>query len=847
MPPLARMYWVLVCVLGLAAAAFSQIADLPRRDTSPWEFAAFLLLGLLVGGKKVSLNKLRKDEAAISMSLGFAITFASLLRLGPAMAVPIAVASCVSGCVYPRRQRWHQLGFNICLSSVEAVVGGLVFIGLNGRSLEMESAKSFAAVAGSSLSSYLVNTVGVAIMISLYTGDKLMSVWKENFSWTAPSYFASACVGALAMLLFNGSALAVLLFVLPVAYLVYQSFVTYIARAEDKQRHIEELQLKQAELADLYLATIKSLALAIDAKDQYTHQHIIRVQRYAVAVAIEMGLEGGDLEGVRTGALLHDIGKLGVPEYVLLKPGPLTPDEYEKVKKHPEIGAAILDPVEFPWPVLPVVRHHHERWDGSGYPDGLAGYDIPLTARIMAVADVYDAVTSTRSYRQAWSHDRAVELVRREAGSHFDPAVVEAFLKVIDGVVNEMATEGVGPLVQQHANTTSVESKAIQAAKHISRASTELWALYEVAQSLSSSLGIKHTAELVVRKIEEIYPGATCVFFLWDPESRRLVADSAFGVNREFFVNARTAGDDSVSTHAIETKTPYFGAFDPSDLLLVESASGQWTQPKTALIVPVYCEGRPLGTINLYHPSENAFSEYDRQLLELISERAASALYNGILFDTTRGASLSDPLTGVYNLRFLTSHVDSLCDSSAQMGGARGTFALLCLDLDSFKPINDGFGHAKGDAVLRDVAKIFTDVVGTEGIVARHGGDEFVVVLDGADTAVAEEMALRLQAAVESYDPQLNHYKLGQLRLGVSVGAACYPQDGRDCASLLSSADHRMYSLKTERKLQVLKKEPAGERDITVAGVERVSASEEPEFSLSTGISIREEASGTVR
>ena len=135
-----------------------------------------------------------------------------------------------------------------------------------------------------------------------------------------------------------------------------------------------------------------------------------------------MGLDGDELEGLNTGALLHDIGKLGVPEYVLLKPGRLTDEEFAKIKKHPEIGAAILDPVEFPWPVLPVVKYHHEKWDGTGYPEGLEGEDIPLTARILAVADVYDALTSNRSYRNAWTHERALDVIqRRTPGTHFDP------------------------------------------------------------------------------------------------------------------------------------------------------------------------------------------------------------------------------------------------------------------------------------------------------------------------------------------------------------------------------------------------------------------------------------------
>lgn len=811
LPRLARIYWALVCLSGLGAFVVALAVPLPTGVHSIWEFGAFVALALLVGGKKVNLNPQRKDEVAGSLSLGFAITFAGLLRLGPNLAVLIAVASCFSCCMWPRRQRWHQFIFNVSLSALDGLAGGAMFAFLNGWTVELNASKTFIALVGSSVTFFLLNTFGVATMISLISREGLYKIWRENFSWTIATYLAGACVGGLAMLLFKNSSVATVLFALPVAYLVYQSYATYVARAqerqrhlEEKQKHIDELQKNQARLADLYLATIKSLALAIDAKDQYTHQHIVRVQRYAVAIALEMGLEGDEFEAVRTGALLHDVGKLGVPEYVLLKPGPLTKEEYEKVKLHPEIGAAILDPVEFPWPVLPVVRSHHERWDGNGYPDQLKGEDIPRTARIMAVADVYDAVTSTRSYRRARTHELAVELIREESGKQFAPDVVEAFLKVIDGVVKDMEAEGTGPLVQAQAAAAVEESKAAQAAKHISRASTELLALYEVAQSLSGSLGLKHTAELVIRKVEEIYPGATCVFFLWEPESRSLIADSAFGVSRDLFVNAYTNDAASVSRRVLEKNETYSGSFDPTDLTLIHGLNGQWSQPKTALIVPVYYEERAVGTLNLYHHGVSAFGDYDRELLELIADRASSALYNGILYDRTRGDSLSDPLTGVYNLRFATGRVDALVDAAAAAEDDSARFAMLCLDLDSFKPINDGFGHAKGNVVLQEVANLLSETVGSEGIVARYDGDGFVVVAPGIDRVEGERIARRLQRAVETYEPQLHHERLGQLQMGISVGVACFPEDGRDGSSLLSVAENRMYIMKTERRLRPL-------------------------------------------
>jgi putative nucleotidyltransferase with HDIG domain len=461
MPPAARVYWGVVAALGVASAVLAFAVPFPRSEHGSWEVLVFAALALLLGGQKIRLKRLTDDEESMSMTLGFAVTFAALLRLGPTETVPISMLACISSCVYPKTQKIHQLMFNVCLSAVEAFAGALVFAVLNGWTMELEPARTFAAVAGSCTTLFLVNTFGVAQMISLITKEKLGSVWKENFAWTAPSYFASACMGALGMLPFQGSSAALVLFILPMAFFVYRSFSTYIARAEDKQRHIEELQKKQEELAELYLATIKSLALAVDAKDRYTHQHIIRVQRYAVAIAEELGIDGDELQGVRTGALLHDIGKLGVPEHVLVKPGSLTPEEYDMIKRHPEIGASILEPVEFPWPVLPSVRHHHERMDGSGYPDGLKGKEIHLTARILAVADVYDAVTSTRSYREARSHPEALKIILDGRGQLFDEDVVDAFVRVIDGVIQQMGREGIGPLVHPRTHLGNTPAQQV--------------------------------------------------------------------------------------------------------------------------------------------------------------------------------------------------------------------------------------------------------------------------------------------------------------------------------------------------------------------------------------------------
>jgi diguanylate cyclase (GGDEF)-like protein/putative nucleotidyltransferase with HDIG domain len=812
LPSKARWFVVFIWTCALLSVLGVRLYTGPKMEAGLFDFIVFLLLGAVAGRIKVDLSRGKGDSNDMgSLSLESALVFAALLRFGPGPAMLVGATSTCIGCLFPSRQPLYQLLFNVALSVTEIFISGLIFVTLNGGTLRLNLESSFPAIVATSLSFFVINTSAVAMIIALCTEQRIFPTWKESFLWTAPSYFAGASVSTVSLLIFRQHVGAVLLFGSPIAYLTYCSYSVYTARAHEKQKHIEELQTSQEQLASLYLATIKSLALAIDAKDQYTHQHILRVQKYAVATAKQMGLSGDELEGINTGALLHDIGKLGVPEYVLLKPGKLTSEEFEKIKKHPEIGAAILDPVDFPWPVLPAVKYHHEKWDGSGYPEGLAGENIPLPGRILAVADAYDALTTSRSYRHAWSHERALNEIKRTSGTHFDPVVVVAFLEVIDDIVQQMLLEGDGPLAISSLESKGTITKSDEAAREIQRASSELWALYEVVQTLSSSLGLQETLDILARKLEAIVPGTACLFLLKEESDGMLAARAAVGINQPFFESCRTAGNTSLSLQVADSRETYLGVYDMDDLLLCSSPITQWIAINCALIVPIVHQGTILGTINLYHPQQYAFGSHDKQLLEMIAERAAMAIYNGILYDRTRSRASTDPLTGLYNIRYLTEYVDERCQRTESRQNLSpedvdkdhcDQFALLCLDLDSFKPINDLFGHQKGDEVLRALAKIFQRIARKRDVVARYGGDEFLIVLEGATAEVAEDIAERIQKTVAAYNPGLSHPKLGGLRLGVSIGSACFPQEGSDCATLLSVADSKMYRNKGERKLE---------------------------------------------
>ena len=268
---------------------------------------------------------------------------------------------------------------------------------------------------------FATNTLSVAAVIGLTEDRRIFTVWRESYLWSFPNYLVGAAVAwivnaASALLGWQTS-----LLLLPILYVIYRSHSQYVNRLEDEKKRAEQMRAHAEEVAALHRRTIEVLALAIEAKDQTTHDHLERVEVYAIAVGEELGLDYGELEALRASALLHDIGKLAVPEYIISKPGKLTPAEFEKMKTHTVVGAEIVEQIRFPYPVAPIVRSHHEKWDGTGYPDGLSREQIPIGARILSAVDCLDALASDRQYRRALPLDEAIKIVESESGKAFDP------------------------------------------------------------------------------------------------------------------------------------------------------------------------------------------------------------------------------------------------------------------------------------------------------------------------------------------------------------------------------------------------------------------------------------------
>jgi diguanylate cyclase (GGDEF)-like protein len=542
---------------------------------------------------------------------------------------------------------------------------------------------------------------------------------------------------------------------------------------------VEQEQRRAERTAELQIATLEALALAVDARERPPRDGK-RVQYFAVELARTLGLSGDELEAIRAAALLRDIGKLAVPDHILAKPGPLTPEEIEKVKCHPRAGAEIIGVVPFPYPVAPLILSHHERWDGTGYPDGLRGADIPLGARVLAVVDSYDALVSTRPYHSAAAPEAAASVLRQEAGRRLDPVAVEAFLRILP----TLRYEGVQPL---DGGRTVLDD--------ISGAHRELDVLYEISRSMGTTLGVAETMALISSKLAALVPFSACALFLTDEDTDDLTCWFATGVESDVLRGLTFPGGQGHTGWVARHRSPLIDV--PAETDLAAGGSSVPTALQSALITPLLVRERLVGTLCFYHTERGVYTRDHRRVMERVCDQAAAVLHNSQLFDRTRAASLTDALTGLPNRRVLETYVATELSRTERI---EGELALIVLDVDEFKSINDTHGHHAGDRALKQVANALSSRVRPYDVCARFAGDEFVIVLTECGPEQAEARRLEFQEAVANIAAD---ERAPLARLSVSAGAACYPVDGTDNDTLLAVADRRMYSDKARGRARL--------------------------------------------
>jgi diguanylate cyclase (GGDEF)-like protein/putative nucleotidyltransferase with HDIG domain len=534
---------------------------------------------------------------------------------------------------------------------------------------------------------------------------------------------------------------------------------------------------------DVQLSLLQALARAIDAKDHTTHSHVPRVQTYAVGLARAVNRSDVEVDAIRTASLLHDIGKLAVPEHILSKPGPLTADEFERVRIHPQVGADIVASVPFAYPVAPLILGHHERWDGKGYPQGLKGEAIPIGARILAIADYFDAVTSVRPYHKALTHSSAVNLLRQEAGRALDPTLVTVFIEQLPLLVQE------SDRVEAHHQT---KPAAIEALEHIALAHREIYALYEIARSMGTSLALSDTLGRMTAKLADVVPWDGCALFVHS-EDGTMQCRFASGTDvRRIRDGVLDAGQGLEGWVALKRRTLVNA--DPRATFAALGVSTE-TSLAGAIVLPLYFGDTFVGCLSLYHHDSQPYTDDHRRFLERVAEQAGPVLHNAILFEKTQEDSLTDPLTSLPNRRAMVMHLSRELARSERL---KSEVALMVLDVDDFKGLNDNCGHQVGDNALRQVAATLQDALRPYDLCSRYAGDEFIIVLAECPPELAETKRRELQQRVEDLQIEISPGRTVQLT--ASAGVAVYPVDGLSYEALLAEADHRMYRDKAARR-----------------------------------------------
>lgn len=611
------------------------------------------------------------------------------------------------------------------------------------------------------------------------------------------------------ILLFLSKGVALVFLALLIGALVYL-FYRFDEKRLAELQAVEAERLRHAEeMATIHMNTIESLAIAIEAKDQTTHGHVRRTQIYATQMGKLLNVSEAELRALHAGALLHDIGKLAVPEYILNKPGKLTEAEFAKMKIHPTVGGDILKRVNFPYPVEDIVRYHHEKWDGSGYPKGLKGEQIPLIARIISVVDFYDATRCDRPYRKGMKREDSLGLLNSMVGTAFDPKVVKKFVehviefdRLIDSEDIQEQVSSAAVLDTQTATKpdaglasdilgTPVEPSVFRT---ISDAQREVFALHEIAQTIGSSLSLTDTVTLVANKLKAIVPFDSCVIFLVDERSGKAVAAHAVGEEAEIFSSRRITVGDGITGWVIANARSMCNASPELDMVGV--ADEIVKRFRGVLVSPLLREDGAFGAIALYSQSRTSYTTEHVRLLESVCQHASSALNNALTYEKTRESALIDPLTELPNARGFYMMLEQRLAECQRMN--RESLAVICMDIDDFKVINDQYGHSTGDRLLASVAGVVRRELRQMDILTRYAGDEFVAIMPMASSKMAVSIADRMRNAVEE---QLFSVRAGTLiGLGVSLGVACFPDDGETSEELLTAAARRMQHDKHGRK-----------------------------------------------
>ena len=586
-----------------------------RSTPHAMEWVALALVAIVMGRFPL---RIPGSNAWFSVSDTFFIT--SALLFGPAPAtVTMAVDSLVmsydaNATAQHRALRMRRMLFNGSAPALAFWCGATVFGWLSGLgpmfSATVDANTLVGPLASFAAVYFVLNSGLTAVAISLQKQLSPLTVWRSHFMTLSLNYFASASAAFLLILLTQYLTIIAIAAVIPLLAVINLAMRSWTGRLEDAQHHV-------ATVDRLYLSTIGALSTAIEAKDGVTSSHIHRVQHYAMGLASAIGnLDESTLKALQAAALLHDTGKLAVPERILNKPGKLTPAEFETMKLHVEAGADILSSIDFPYPVVPIVRAHHENWDGTGYPNGLKGVEIPIGARILSVVDCYDALTSDRPYRGAMTDEQALAIIRERRGTMYDPVVVDTF---------ERVCRDIGPLtlvpqmqkaihqINRAANQVVVPAPAppppVPSAA-VSDGPDSLGALANLARIVSGRPSATDVASMIWAHVRHIVPQASCAFFLNEPARDAVAVKFVAGEGSTALQGLEITLGDRLTGWVAENLQPIINSEAQLDL----GPEAAFVGLRFCLSLPLVSEGQLAGVLSLY--GKDAFTSEQVQTLQ---------------------------------------------------------------------------------------------------------------------------------------------------------------------------------------------------------------------------------------
>jgi putative nucleotidyltransferase with HDIG domain len=762
-----------VFVHGLAALVDALFTL--NATAVPWRWLGLAALTLASGVFTIKVPAL---NAALSISETF--LFITVLMFGGAPAVITVALDGLTISLIRRRRDFRHAAFNLAEPTLSMWVASKAYYALAGVGpLYMEPASiaqlGIPALALSAI--YFVMNSGLnSLAMASERRISPLPLLRKFFLGVSLNYFGGASIAILlAVNMQNGDVIEVAASLLAIAPLIIVSYFTFrssMGRLEDENRHL-------AEVNRLNLKLVESLAMAAEARDRATSRgHIRRVQKYALRLAHSMGItDARELEAIRAAGLLHDMGKIRIPDHILNKPGKLTDAEYDVMKTHAPLGADMVSDVDFPYPVAPIVRHHHENWDGTGYPARLNGTAIPIGARILSVADCYDALRSHRPYRRGYSHEDAMRMVFERSGAMYDPTVVRA----LETVQDEFRSELYEDLLPEEPDAVASVASEVGSADEATRPlpielrlsdTAVLLRLNEDLSRLGPGAGVETACDTVSRHLQRLAPAGLVVFYKRNESADEVVAAYASGFCEALVRDVHMPLGHGVSGWVAANTRSVVNADAALDL--GQRLEGIEPRFRSILSVPLTHLGHTCGVLTLYASQPQAFREEQRQALELVSTAIAEVFERALEYDASRlDLFPAQELLGVASRRSLDELLATDRRRSADSGRSR---AVLCLK-------NDG-----DHGVMLHATMAVSQSTRIADLIFRPTQDSLVVLMKDADAA-AERLILQRIAAALPADIVPPPFEASPLRLGF----ACGPRDGDYWSDLLYIAQHRAW------------------------------------------------------